>query len=95
MTKNWKVFIFMGLAILLGVLLVLKIRKEKSLSRIQDEIRGTDSNHNGVRDDVEAFIEKTYASSARKKAVAMQFAKKLQKDIESPEMTSPMAVWNI
>lgn len=40
-------------------------------------IAGIDEDQNGIRDDIDAYIEKTYSSEAQKKAVS-QYAKSLQ-----------------
>ncbi|MBA3733138.1 hypothetical protein H0W91_02045 [Patescibacteria group bacterium] len=41
-------------------------------------IVGIDANHNGIRDDVELAIFKEYPTSAKKRAVSLQYAQALQ-----------------
>ena len=54
--------------------------EDDSSSRKHKSIAGVDANHNGVRDDVEKYIAKTYADPAKKdtRAALMQYAKTLQ-----------------
>jgi hypothetical protein len=48
-------------------------------------IRGEDQDADGVRDDVQAFINSTYPESAKVRAALGQIAKSLQLAIENPE----------
>ncbi|GHS86784.1 hypothetical protein FACS189487_01700 [Campylobacterota bacterium] len=45
-----------------------------------DSLTGIDANANGIRDDIEAYIEKTYTDEKQRKAV-MQFARSMQETL--------------
>jgi len=49
-------------------------------------ITGPDKNHDGVRDDVDEFIEKTYPNSEKARAASLQLAKAIQYSLEHPEL---------
>lgn len=43
-----------------------------------DSLLGSDSNHNGIRDDLEDYIQKTYPNSQKRRALLLQMAKDYQ-----------------
>lgn len=47
-------------------------------------IQGIDTNHNGIRDDVELAIFKEYPNSAKTRAVLLQYALALQMEMTQP-----------
>ncbi len=59
------------------------------LDRSKD-LAGPDKNNNGIRDDIEAYINKTYPEPSEKAAV-MQYAKAIQKKL-SVDTTDSLAV---
>ena len=93
---------WLGIAGLGTVLVVSACKKSsgESTSPNQEEsrplnmavIKGTDSNSNGVRDDVEEMISKNYSKTEVMKLAAMQDARALQKAIENPENAMEISV---
>lgn len=54
-------------------------------------IAGIDANNNGIRDDVELAIFKDYPNSAKTRAVLLQYATVLQKEITQPILNTDTA----
>jgi hypothetical protein len=54
-------------------------------------IAGVDANENGIRDDVELAIFKTYPNSAKTRAVLLQYALALQMEFTQPVVNTTIA----
>ena len=58
-------------------------------------IAGIDANNNGIRDDVEIAIFKAYPNSAKKRAVALQYAMALQNQTIQPTLNKDIVIATI
>jgi hypothetical protein len=76
--KRWQ-YIFLALVVLLaGGVLLRRCNSSNSLV-------GIDSNHDGVRDDLEKLIDEKWGSDPKIRSAARQLAKTFQQEIENPE----------
>ena len=82
MKKTHKKFVLIGALVILGVILL------RYCTGLTDGgIAGFDRNRDGVRDDIEAFIDKEYGHDKRLRSVIRQLAKDIQNKIEHPDTT--------
>ena len=77
MTRKAKWIIFFGVLIAAGIIF-LSSTSVFSSSKQDDNLLGVDSDHNGIRDDIDEYIKKRFPKSQRKQAALSQMARDYQ-----------------